>query len=155
MNCSSNPDEPDVNGPDGQLCDIPNSGLEIDLAAAGTTAISSAAGYDLIFYERTTSANMVNMDGIQVQVSASAGGPWTTVLEWGDGNREHTTNIPSTIADTDNIAIPTSVLYGSGALQTGIAIDIDPVIPGTFGYVRLVPVNGGTGVFDAIEILNG
>jgi hypothetical protein len=106
---------------------------------------------------------MISLDWVIVEVSKNAGGPWTPVFNWGDNIVDSNTNIGQAgygaAGEADNQQIPFSALYGSGSLQTGVAIDVDAVAlpgPGIYRWVRIRSPLGGdndSAEVDAIEVL--
>jgi hypothetical protein len=82
------------------------------------------------------------------------------ILNWGNGGPDSNTNVGAagyTPAEADNEPIPAGVLWASGPFQTGVAIDIDALVPdGPYQYIRIyAPLAGDNDPMqvDAIEIL--
>ncbi|MEO0563270.1 MAG: hypothetical protein AAF125_14270, partial [Chloroflexota bacterium] len=143
--------EPDVDGPDGNYCRIASGDeIVIDL---GTQPIVSDVGPDFVYYEVMSIPGSVFLDAVQIDIGDNPAGPWTKVFEWGDGSPDTNTNV---VSATENIAdsnIQMSSLYGDGLLRTGITIDIDPILTGSFRYVRVYSSGPLGHAFDAIEVL--
>jgi hypothetical protein len=93
----------------------------------------SDADYDMIFYERKVPAqnsSYIELDWISLEIGSGPSGScvastWYTVFNWGDYDVTNNGHLGSTFPEVDNQAIPLSFLYGSGNLQTGIAIDLN------------------------------
>jgi hypothetical protein len=127
-----------------------------------TSPIVTHAGYDLVYYERYTSAVPgIYMDSVRVEVCTDAVCSTSyTVFNWGDGTPDGNTNVGAagySPGEPDNGAIPEAVLYGTPPLQVGVAIDVDAVAPGgSYGYIRITSLSGGDSdgsEVDALEIL--
>jgi hypothetical protein len=93
-------------------------------------------------------------------VQIGDGNSWYTVFNWGDNIADTNSNMdfnvlpkPQIPPEADQRDIPTSALYNS----TGIAIDVDAVVPpGTYSYIRFISPTGdsdGQMEIDAVEIL--
>ncbi len=168
---STDPAEPDIGPPDGEFRDIAcDSAFIVDLGSSVNT--TGDANYDFVYYEYgfpdpPTNTTGIRLDWVIVEVSETITGPWTQVFYWGDTNVDANSNIgaagydqnssaPTTI-ETDNEQIPIADLFGTPPYQTGIAIDIDTIVPiGTYRYLRFsVPPGGNNDAMqiDAIEIL--
>jgi uncharacterized repeat protein (TIGR01451 family) len=124
------------------------------------TWIVPGPGYDLVYYERlsASSPSQISLDHIQIEVSTD-GVTWITVFYWGNAILDTNTNVGALgygggAGEPDNQVVPLSDLYGSLPHQTGIAIDVDAIAPGSYRYVRLSPVSGCCTGWDALEILS-
>lgn len=115
------------------------------------------AGYDLVIYEFPAGSG-IWLDWVIIEISD--GNNWYTIFHWGDNVADTNTNMdfnrlsnPQTPPEPDQRDIPSAELYNS----TGIAIDIDSVVPpGTYSYIRFTAPGGdvdGQTEIDAIEIL--
>jgi hypothetical protein len=158
----------DIGPPDCRWILVGNSTITTDLAAAGTISITvdGNSDFDIAFYERKSPGadSEIALDRIRIEVATTAGGPWFTVFNWGDGNFDTNTNIgqagyggPGN--EPNNAPIPMTVppLFQSpgGGPITGITIDVDnppggPLPPGQYQYIQVVGL-GQTEV-DSIEI---
>ena len=173
--CGGNipPNEPDIGQPDGSFASLPCGGLLIlDLPALGFNAIDlsqSDADYDLVFYERkvpSQNSSYIELDWVSVEVGdgpsgSCAASTWYTAFNWGDYNVTNNGMLGGTFAELDNQEIPLSFLYGSGNLQTGIAIDLNSsalgIPAGLYPCIRIIspfndPSNDSAEV-DAVQIL--
>lgn len=119
------------------------------------------SGYDMVYYELNAGSGTIAMDRIIVEVGTTNGGPWLPVFYWGDNVPDTNSNVAAFASDGDGEqggeTIPMSALYGTGGLQTGIAIDIDARVPGgTYPWVRLSvpasPCNMNTEI-DSVQAL--
>lgn len=140
--------------PDGVTYDLPAGGvltLGINLVANGD------AGYDLVYYEFPTGTGIL-MDWVIIEISD--GNNWYTIFYWGNDIADTNSNMDFTILpnpvvppEQDQRDVPSSALYNS----TGIAIDIDSIVPpGTYSYIRFTAPAGdadGQMEIDAIEVL--
>jgi hypothetical protein len=125
--------------------------LGINLIANGD------AGYDLVSYEFPAGSG-IWLDWVIIEIGD--GNSWYTIFHWGDNIADTNTNMdfnrlsnPQTPPEPDQRDILSAELYNS----TGIAIDIDSIVPpGTYSYIRYTApgadVDGQTEI-DAIEIL--
>ena len=126
----------------------------------GGNPIITHAGYDIVYYERLSSGNVL-MDTVTVAVCTDpACSTKYLVFHWGDGALDTNTNIGAagyTPGEPDNALIPPSALYGSSPYQTGITIDVDAVAPsGTYRFISIHSFGGGDWLgaeIDAIEVL--
>jgi hypothetical protein len=173
--CGGNipPGEPDIGSADGSFASLPCGGLLIlDLPALGFAPIDlsdSDADYDMIFYERKVPAqnsSYIELDWISLEIGSGPSGScvastWYTVFNWGDYDVTNNGHLGSTFPEVDNQAIPLSFLYGSGNLQTGIAIDLNSsalgIPAGTYPCIRIIspfndPSNDSAEV-DAVQLL--
>jgi hypothetical protein len=173
--CGGNipPGEPDIGLPDGSFASLPCGGLLIlDLPALGFNAIDisqSDADYDLVFYERkvpSQNSSYIELDWISVEIGSGPSGScaastWYTAFNWGDYNVTNNGMLGGTFPELDNQEIPLSFLYGSGNLQTGIAIDLNSsalgIPAGLYPCIRIIspfndPSNDSAEV-DAVQIL--
>jgi hypothetical protein len=158
-------------GPDGVYAGVGcGSAIVADLGLTVIDTTTPDPAFDFVYYERgqtnpPASTTFIYMDWVVVQVGPGPGGPWYTVLYWGDGTDDTNSNVDAGalgLSENDNEVISTTLLYGTAPYTTGIAIDVDnPVIgppppPGIYGYVRFyVPPGGNNDVseVDAIEVL--
>lgn len=133
--------------------------LNINLTANGDAA------WDLVFYEYSVSPMFegIWLDWIIIEISD--GNNWYRVFYWGDNIRDTNTNVdyvlltvpvtPPDPEEVDQRPVASGDLYPYPG--TGIAIDIDSIVPpGTYTYIRFYAppgdVDGGAEI-DAIEIL--
>lgn len=131
--------------------------LNVNLTANGDAA------WDLVFYEYSVSPMFEGIWLDWVVIEISDGNNWYRVFYWGDNIRDTNTNVdyailtvpvtPPDPEEVDQRPVATGDLYNG----TGIAIDIDSIVPpGTYTYIRFYAptgdVDGGTEI-DAIEIL--
>ena len=119
--------------------------------------------WDLIYYERATVPDGILLDWVVVQISD--GTTWYTIFNWGDELPDANTNVdyrilpdsPQSPEEPDQRYIAPGNLYSSSGLTTGIAIDIDSIVPpGTYSYIRFYapPADfDGHAEIDAIEVL--
>jgi hypothetical protein len=142
--------EPNVGSPNGLTFTI-TCGTEMVVDLNGTPVRTSGTDdYDLVYYELgqsnpPTTTSFIFMDWLVVQIGQTDTGPWYTVFYWGDDIVDTNSNIASYGAsgERNNLVIPTSDLYGTVPLNTGITIDIDPRVPaGTYQYVRFFAPGG-------------
>jgi uncharacterized repeat protein (TIGR01451 family) len=151
-------DEPDIGGPDGNYCDLAaNQQYIFDLSG---NPIVTQAGYDFVFYEYGYPGPppYVLMDLRLVDVGTTFSGPWITVFDWGNGVADLNTNVGAAGygagGEANGASVPMSVLYGTLPLQTGIAIDIDPIAgSGTYPFVRVRSYSTASNL-EAIEVLS-
>jgi hypothetical protein len=122
--------------------------------------------WDVVYYELPAQTGIL-LDWVIVQISD--GTNWYTIFNWGDNIADVNTNMnfnilpPPVITsyppeETDQRDIPGTSLYtSSNGRSTGIAIDIDSIVPpGTYSYIRFyAPANDVDGhmEIDAIEVL--
>ena len=138
-------------------------GVAYPLASGGTLTLginivaNGNPGYDLVYYEFPAGSG-VWLDWAVVQISD--GTNWYTIFNWGDNIADTNTNMnfnilsnPIVPPEQDQRDIPSAELYNS----TGIAIDIDAVVPpGTYPYIRFTAPTGdidGQMEIDAIQLL--
>lgn len=129
--------------------------------------VNGHAGWDMAYYELPYGSG-VRLDWVVIQISD--GMNWYTIFNWGDDLRDENTNMdfnflpdpmmPPYIPpyEPDEREIPSAWLYPSPAgLQTGIAINLDGIIPdGTYRYIRFYAPPGdadGQMEIDAIAVL--
>lgn len=149
--------------PDGTAYTLP-AGLALTLSI-NLTANGDVGVWDLVYYEFPAGSG-IWLDWIIVEISD--GNNWYTVFNWGDNIRDQNTNVdyafltipvtPPTPEEVDQRDIAASDLYLSASgYQTGIAIDIDAIVPlGTYSYIRFTAPTGdvdGQTEIDSIEIL--
>jgi hypothetical protein len=145
-------------------------GLPYYLPAGGTLTLGTnlvANGdpdFDLVYYE-FPSGSGIWLDWVIVEISD--GNNWYTVFNWYDNNADTNSNmnfdilslpVPPPVEEIDQRDILAADLYtSSSGVSTGIAIDIDAVVPpGTYPYIRFSAPAGdldGQLEIDAIEIL--
>jgi len=145
--------------------------LPLNITVNGHTNLDGTP-WDLVYYERPFGSG-VALDWIIVQVGD--GRNWYTVFYWGDNfpnsNPDTNTNMNFNILplpttgpavppqEPDQRDIPTANLYADAVsgIQTGIAIDLDGVVPpGNYLYVRFfAPPNDTDGhtEIDAVQVL--
>lgn len=140
--------------PDGVPYYLPAGGaltLGITLVADGDT------GWDLVYYEFPAGSG-IWLDWVIIQIGD--GNNWYTVFNWYDNIADTNSNMnfnilsnPQTPPEPDQRDILSAELYNS----TGIAIDIDAIVPpGTYPYIRFIAPAGdvdGQMEIDAIEVL--
>ena len=142
--------------PDGVVYILPSGGsLTLDM----TLIANGDAGYDLVYYERAApGGNGIFLDWIIVQIGD--GMNWYTVFYWGDNIADTNSNMdfnilpnPQVPEEADQRTIPSSALYP----PTGIAIDIDAIVPpGTYSQIRFMAPPGDVDnqtEIDAVEVL--
>ena len=150
--------------PDGITYLLP-TGSSVTLAFNTPLIVNGHPSWDLIFYELPIGTG-IGMDWITVQVGD--GTNWYTVFYWGDGIPDTNSNLNINViggTEDDNRDFSTQpasdVLYPfnttPGASNTGIAMDLDGVVPnGTYPYIRFIApagdLDGGTEI-DAVSIL--
>lgn len=130
----------------------------------GANPVVTHDGYDMIYYEvpydRDTS--VVWLDYVIVEVGDSATGPWLQVFNWGDQKFDANTSLGAAgigrNGEVNELAIPITVppFYGTLPRATGIAIDVDAVVPrGTYRFVRISTLPSGcrSAEADAIQIV--
>jgi hypothetical protein len=141
--------------PDGNVYFLPSGGtltLGINLVANGDSS------FDLAYYERPAPGGGIFLDWVIVEISD--GTNWYTIFNWGNNIADINSNMnfnilsnPQTPPEPDQRAILASELYNS----TGIAIDIDAIVPsGTYSYIRFSAPPGDSDnqmEIDAIEVL--
>lgn len=143
----------------GQTCGQPP--LVISL---GTNPVVTHDGYDMIYYEvqYDRDPNVVWLDYVIVEVGDSATGPWFQVFNWGDQKFDANTSLGAAGigrgGEINELSIPITVppFYGTLPRATGIAIDVDAVVPrGTYRFVRISTLTSGcrTAEADAIQII--
>ncbi len=141
---------PPIGGPDGSITNLtPGSEVIIDLGGSAIVADGNT-DFDLVYYESNT-GSAIQMDWVIVQVSTTPGGPWYTILNWGNGGPDGNTSIGQlgySVGEADNENIPQADLYNN----SGIQIDVDGagVPAGTYPYLRIYSPPGGDG--DAAQI---
>jgi hypothetical protein len=132
--------------------------INIPVVADGDVGI-----YDFVYYEILNSnpPPLILMDCIIVRVGD--GENWYTVFNWGDNSPDANTNAnyqnltlpvtPPNPEEMDERTVSANDLYNT----TGIAIDIDAIVPpGIYPYIQFyAPPDGNDGQaeIDAIEIL--
>jgi hypothetical protein len=142
--------------PDGVVYFLPSGGsltLGINLIANGD------GSYDLAYYERPAPGGTgIFLDWVIVEIGD--GTNWYTVFYWGDNIADTNSNMdfnslpnPQVPEEGDQRDIPTASLYNG----TGIAIDIDAIVPaGSYPYIRFTAPSGDSDnqmEIDAIEVL--
>ena len=142
--------------PDGVVYTLPTGGsltLSTNLVANGD------GSYDLVYYERPApSGTGIFLDWIIVEIGDGVN--WYTVFYWGNNIADTNSNMdfnilpnPQVPEEPDQRDIPTASLYNG----TGIAIDIDAIVPpGTYTYIRFIAPPGDTDgqtEIDAVEVL--
>ncbi len=142
--------------PDGTVYFLPSGGsltLGINLVANGD------GNYDLVYYERPAPGGTgIFLDWVIVEIGD--GTNWYTVFYWGDNIADTNSNMdfnrlpnPQVPEEGDQRDIPTASLYNG----TGIAIDIDAIVPaGMYSYIRFTAPPGDSDnqmEIDAIEVL--
>jgi len=152
--------------PDGTIYQLLSGGY-ITLPLSIT--VNGHSSWDLVYYERPAGSGVL-LDWIIVQIGD--GQNWYTVFYWGDNIADTNTNMDFTILpppiltpptvppeEPDQRDIPTTSLYTDpiSGLSTGIAIDLDSVVPsGNYLYIRFFAPPGDTDghtEIDAIQIL--
>jgi hypothetical protein len=124
----------------------------------------SSDGWDLVYYELPYGTGVL-LDWMEIEISKD-GSQWYRIFYWGDNVADtnsivdFTTLPPPSIPpypppnEPDQREVLGSNLYAS----TGIAIDVDPVVPtGTYKFIRFYAPLGDTDghtEIDALEILN-
>ena len=98
------------------------------------------------------------LDWVIIEVRNCSGGSWYPVFSWYDGIVDNNTNVATAgfSGEQDNKLISTGALYGS-PYQTGIAIDVDAVVPpDTYNCVRIRSPLGGDNdpaEVDSVQVL--
>lgn len=123
----------------------------------------SSDGWDLVYYELPYGSGVL-LDWMEIEISKD-GSKWYRIFYWGDNVADTQSNVdftklpppsipPYSPDEADEREIPGSSLYSS----TGIAIDVDPLVPtGTYNFIRFYAPPGdadGHTEIDAIQILN-
>jgi hypothetical protein len=151
---------PDVGGPDCQIYEL-NGGNSIIVDLGSPALVTGHAGFDLVYYESQSGGGIL-MDWVIIFVCEDAAcATEYEVFNWGDGGPDSNTNVGGagySAPEDDNEAIPAAALWTGGSLQTGIAIDIDPLVPAprTFQYIRIFAPSGGDfdpAQIDGVEVL--
>jgi hypothetical protein len=142
--------------PDGNIYFLPSGAaltLGINLVANGD------GGYDLVYYERPApGGGGIFLDWVIVEIGD--GTNWYTVFYWGNNVADTNSNMdfnilsnPQTPPEPDQRTILASEAYNS----TGIAIDIDAIVPpGAYSYIRFTAPTGDSDnqmEIDAIQVL--
>jgi uncharacterized repeat protein (TIGR01451 family) len=130
----------------------------------GTNLIADGdPDWDLVYYEYSVSPMFEGIWLDWMVVEIGDGSNWYRVFYWGDNVRDTNTNVdyviltvpvtPPDPEEVDQRPVATGDLYGG----TGIAIDIDSIVPpGTYTYIRFYAPTGdvdGGAEIDALEIL--
>lgn len=137
--------QPEVGVPDGDWMQIePGDSVVVTVPTINTSGNSTP---DMVYFERIAAGTLVDLDWVQLEVSAD-GVNWFTVFYWGDANEDTNTNVNHAICplvggvEEDNCHIQTSSLHQS----TGVTIDIDARAPtGSYSWVRITSPVGGNG----------
>jgi hypothetical protein len=135
--------------PDGAALSIPClEGIIYDLG--GQTSYPS-----LVYYEIAT-GGIINLDVVIISVSTSSAGPWNNVFYWGDGNPSNNGTIQAyhyASGEFDNEVIPTTELFGTDPLQSGISIPISSAyMPYQYVLISAPFFCGDPAEVDSIEI---
>ncbi|HLO33311.1 MAG TPA: hypothetical protein VK249_29455 [Anaerolineales bacterium] len=147
--------EPDIGPPDGSWTNVPQGTSTIIIFDPAIVADGDAGTPDLVYYERLANPTRVDLDSVQVEISAD-GSNWYQVFYWGDGSPDTNTNmdVQNLIGDLcpteiDNCNIPIARMYNS----TGITIDIDSIVPsGNYPWMRITsPASPDPSEIDAIQ----
>ena len=148
----------------------PNVGLpdgSITMPAGGTTSTyffspaitnDGTNAPDFVFYERDTNPTDPNagiaLDIVQIYISTDGVG-WTQVFYWGDANPDLNSNVSSAVGpecggtEYDDCPIPSSYLYTSNGLDSGITIDIDSLgLSGSYPWIQFICPTTGAGNTD-------
>lgn len=143
----------------GQACGQPPFVISL-----GANPVVTHDGYDMIYYEvqYDRDPSVVWLDFVIVEVGNSVTGPWLQVFNWGDQKFDANTSLGAAGfgrgGEINELAIPITVppFYGTLPRATGIAIDVDAVVPpGTYRFVRIstLPTGCRTAEADAIQII--
>jgi len=141
--------------PDGVVYFLPSGStltLGINLVANGDS------NFDLVYYERPAPLGGIFLDWVIVEIGD--GTNWYTVFYWGNNIADTNSNMnfnilsnPQTPPEPDQRTILPGELYNS----TGIAIDVDAIVPpGNYSYIRFTAPPGDADnqmEIDAIEVL--
>ena len=143
--------------PDGTVFVLSANGfltLNLNTAANGDPGVP-----DLVYYEQPEGSGVL-LDWVIVQVGD--GTSWFTVFNWGDEVRDTNTNmdyagltLPPPVGPPPNEPDQRDILSTDLFMSTGIAIDLDSVVPaGNYLYVRfLAPAGAGDVQIDAVQSL--
>lgn len=149
-NTNSAVDEPDIGPPDGNPLNPPEGGPPIIMVFSPPIIADGDIGVpDFVYYELEDSTNLgyVALDWVQIDISTDGTG-WIPVFNWGDGISDANSNVALDLIsdlpcpnEEDNCPIPLGRLYN----QTGITIDVDPLVPaGRYPWMRITaPVSPG------------
>lgn len=142
--------------PDGEVYSLQSG----DSLTLGINLVASGDGsFDLVYYERSAPGGTgIFLDWVIIEIGD--GTNWYTVFNWGNNIADTNSNMnfnilpnPQVPEEADQRDIPTSALYNG----TGIAIDVDAIIPpGTYTYIRFTAPAGdsdGQMEIDALEVL--
>jgi len=149
--------EPGIGPPNGTWTSVPPGKPLIMLMSQPILADGDAGVPDFVYYERLYNPTKVDLDWVQVEISAD-GNTWYQVFYWGDPGGVPDTNtnvdVQNLIGDLcpteiDNCGIPPDRLYNS----TGITIDVDPLVPpGNYPWIRITsPLGSYSAEVDAIQ----
>jgi hypothetical protein len=106
------------------------------------------ASFDFVYYEMAGGTGIL-MDRVILQISN--GGPWFTVLNWGDGVADTNTSLNMGGPELDNTDIASGLLVNG----TGVGIDIDTLgLTGSYSCLRITSSgSSGDGIdVDSIDI---
>ena len=164
--------------PDGLYASVlPTQTLILDLGLGN--GIQDGSGYDFVYYERETgTTGFIGMDWVTIELSSDQV-TWYVAFTWNVGSNAQNSNIAPFAAPTpdpnycdvwagaaSDEPIPMGACVSWGGLwvtplspQTGIAIDIGPVIPTIppegFRYIRIQGIDPvQPAEIDGIERLN-
>jgi hypothetical protein len=163
--CSMSGCEPDIGTPDGSYQTFP-PGTETVFNLSSPIVVDGTPEpeWDLVYFERTMGGYIL-LDLVVVRIGVSATGDWYMVFDWGDNIPDTNTNVATYAAggEVRNEYIPQTDLYGTPALNTGIAIDVDiPSVPaGEYSWLSIVAPTPPSGSYppgdwtevDAVEVL--
>ncbi len=148
----------EIGSGDGDYCSLADGSSLVVTLSPAITADGNTADYELVFYEHFNGGS-IYIDWVIFEVSTD-GVTWFTIFNFGDGIDDTNTALFPTYAgsgEPDNYGVPAiPPLYGS-PWQTGVLIDVDALVPpGTYPFLRVTSVGGGTGEdaeIDALEVL--
>lgn len=115
--------------------------------------------FDFVFYEFENPSNYMRLDWVIIEASINGVDGWVQIFNWGNGVLDGNSNIGQlghgASGEPDNYEMPFSDLYGGNS--TGVAIDLDAVVPpGTYQWIRISSPLGGDGdgaEVDSIEVI--
>ena len=122
---TSDPGEPDFGGPDGNAIVLGN-GSWIEFSLNGFLLDGNSA-WDVVYYEKeeTSSAGMIHLGRVQIEIYDETTASWYTIYTWGDGIADANASYNNGNSEPDGFPVDKNLLSGAPPLNTGIAIDID------------------------------
>ncbi len=165
------PAEFNEGGPDGAPVGNVQDGSYVIVYLTGSPLIvngPSDTNYDLAYYEIDNgSGSNIALDAVILSISKD-NVTYYVVFNWGAGGPDTNSNVGDVAASTgteeDDQVIPSSELYGTAPLQSGVLIDVDNADseppPGEYRYLAIqAPLappndfNDGTDI-DSIEVVD-